>query len=62
MFITRTFSDMKIGKKLGLSFGVLIVATLAIALLAFKGFQSIKENSAKQDVTSTWSIHSVKRA
>ncbi len=51
MFITRTFSDMKIGKKLGLSFGVLIVATLAIALLAFKGFQSIKENSAKQDVT-----------
>lgn len=51
MFITRTFSDMKMGKKLGLSFGMLIVATLAIALLAFKGFQSIKENSAKQDIT-----------
>ncbi|MGG6099855.1 methyl-accepting chemotaxis protein [Pantoea allii] len=51
MSITRTFSDMKMGKKLGLSFCVLIVATLAIALLAFKGFQSIKENAAKQDIT-----------
>ncbi|KGD80018.1 methyl-accepting chemotaxis protein-2 (aspartate sensor receptor) [Pantoea sp. PNA 14-12] len=51
MFITRTFSDMKMGKKLGLSFVVLIVATLTIALLAFKGFETIKENAQKQDIT-----------
>ncbi|MDF7787885.1 methyl-accepting chemotaxis protein [Pantoea stewartii] len=51
MFITRTFSDMKMGKKLGLSFFVLIMATLAIALLAYKGFQAIKENAQKQDIT-----------
>lgn len=51
MLITRTFTDMKMGKKLGLSFCVLIIATLATALLAFKGFHSIKENAAKQDIT-----------
>ena len=51
MGLSQRISDIKIGKKLGAGFIVLIAASLAITFMAFDCFRSIKDNSARRTIT-----------
>ena len=51
MGLSQRISDIKIGKKLGAGFIVLIAASLAITFMAFDCFRSIKDNSARRSIT-----------
>ncbi|MHA6313557.1 MULTISPECIES: methyl-accepting chemotaxis protein [Pantoea] len=51
MGLAYKISDIKMGKKLGAGFAVVIAASLVIALLAFGCFNNIKDNSARRSVT-----------
>ncbi|EFM19349.1 MULTISPECIES: methyl-accepting chemotaxis protein [unclassified Pantoea] len=51
MGLTQRISDIKIGKKLGAGFIVVIAASLAITFMAFDCFRSIKDNSARRTIT-----------
>lgn len=50
MKVIKVFTHLKIGGKLTLGFALVILASVIIALLAFRCFFSIQENSAKRDV------------
>ncbi|MGD9425225.1 methyl-accepting chemotaxis protein [Pantoea sp. NSTU24] len=51
MGLSQRISDIKIGKKLGAGFVLVIAASLAITFMAFDCFRSIKDNSARRTVT-----------
>ncbi|MGC1067083.1 methyl-accepting chemotaxis protein [Pantoea agglomerans] len=51
MGLAQRISDIKIGKKLGVGFIVVIAASLAITFIAFDCFRSIKDNSARRTIT-----------
>jgi len=51
MGLAQRISSIKIGKKLGVGFIVVIVASLAITFMAFDCFRSIKDNSARRTIT-----------
>ncbi|WP_313654131.1 methyl-accepting chemotaxis protein [Pantoea sp.] len=51
MGLSQRISDIKIGKKLGTGFIIVIAASLAITMMAFDCFRSIKDNSARRSVT-----------
>lgn len=51
MSLATRISNIKIGKKLGVGFIVVIAASLAITFIAFDCFRSIKDNSARRTVT-----------
>lgn len=51
MNIIKKVTGLKIGGKLGLGFTLVIMASVIISVLAFRGFLSIQENSAKRDIT-----------
>ncbi|MGK3141671.1 methyl-accepting chemotaxis protein [Pantoea sp. C2G6] len=51
MGLSQRISDIKIGKKLGVGFIIVIAASLAITFLAFDCFRSIKDNSARRTTT-----------
>ncbi|ORM84461.1 methyl-accepting chemotaxis protein [Pantoea deleyi] len=51
MGLSQRISDIKIGKKLGAGFILVIAASLAITFMAFDCFRSIKDNSARRTVT-----------
>ena len=50
MKVMNIFTGLKIGGKLTLGFALVIFASVIIALLAFRCFFSIQENSAKRDI------------
>lgn len=50
MKVINIFPNLKIGGKLTLGFALVIFASVIIALLAFRCFFSIHENSAKRDI------------
>jgi len=50
MKVMKIFPGLKIGGKLTLGFASVILASAIIALLAFRCFFSIQENSAKRDI------------
>ncbi|WP_033783598.1 methyl-accepting chemotaxis protein [Pantoea sp. 9140] len=51
MGLAQRISSIKIGKKLGVGFIVVIAASLAITFIAFDCFRSIKDNSARRTTT-----------
>lgn len=51
MGLAQRISSIKIGKKLGVGFVVVIAASLAITFIAFDCFRSIKDNSARRTTT-----------
>ncbi|MEN4831484.1 methyl-accepting chemotaxis protein [Pantoea vagans] len=51
MGLAQRISSIKIGKKLGVGFVVVIAASLAITFIAFDCFHSIKDNSARRTTT-----------
>lgn len=51
MGLAHSLSNIKIGKKLGAGFIIVIAASLAITVIAFDCFRSIKDNSARRTVT-----------
>lgn len=51
MGLAHKISHIKIGKKLGAGFSIVIAASLVITLLAFSCFDSIKDNSTRRAVT-----------
>ena len=51
MGLAQHISNIKIGKKLGVGFIVVIAASLVITFIAFDCFRSIKDNSARRTIT-----------
>lgn len=51
MGLAQRIANIKIGKKLGVGFVVVIAASLAITFIAFDCFRSIKDNSARRSIT-----------
>jgi len=51
MGFAQRISNIKIGKKLGAGFIIVIAASLAITFIAFDCFRSIKDNSARRTIT-----------
>ncbi|WP_337010279.1 methyl-accepting chemotaxis protein [Pantoea sp. AS142] len=51
MGLTQRISNIRIGKKLGFGFIIVIAASLAITFMAFDCFRSIKDNSARRTIT-----------
>ncbi|MDZ7280066.1 methyl-accepting chemotaxis protein [Pantoea eucrina] len=51
MGLVQRLSNIKIGKKLAAGFVIVIAASLAISIIAFDCFRSIKDNSARRTIT-----------